>query len=520
MMNLQIAICALAALAGWFAVTRHTIQMFQQNSYRSERFLRQLRRGGIFTFRRLAMLACAACALSGIFWAAAAIAAAWAAKELRTRYKVPIVYTAPACCLFAASLALWCAISAAVWIATGSAGAALTAAFVQLCLPELPLFLLAAAAIPVQAVLNRRRLNAARSILRAHGQLTVIGITGSYGKTSTKNYLLRILSERYDTLATPGNFNTLPGVIRTIREQLKPNHRIFIVEMGAKQKGDIKEICDLVHPQIGIVTSVGEMHLETFGSVDNVRSTKFELLRSLPADGTGIVNLDSEGIAGAELPANCRIITYGMKAEGTDYRAVGADFSPRGSSFAIERRGLDAITVQTPLAGGTNILNITGAMAAADAAGVPDRNKIQAAARLQPVLHRLSVHNNNGITVLDDAYNSNPEGARTALEMVRDFKLPEGGRRIVVTPGFVELGERQYEANRQLGREIAAAADTAVVVNRLNRQAILEGLAEAGFDPRNTITADSLREAAAKLQSIVRRGDIVLYENDLPDTFK
>ena len=125
----------------------------------------------------------------------------------------------------------------------------------------------------------------------------MIGITGSYGKTSTKHYLNRILSEQFEVCMTPGSFNTTMGVIRTIREYLKPYDTVFICEMGAKQPGDIKEICDLVHPSVGIITAVGEQHLESFKTIENVQRTKFELIDSLPADGLAIVNDDFEWVA-------------------------------------------------------------------------------------------------------------------------------------------------------------------------------------------------------------------------------
>ena len=188
--------------------------------------------------------------------------------------------------------------------------------------------------------------------------LIIIGVTGSYGKTSTKNYLYRILSEKYNTLITPGNFNTLLGVVRTIREQLQPMHQVFIVEMGAKQPGDIKEICDLVHPTIGIVTSVGEMHLETFKTKENIQKTKFELIRSLPSDGLGVINADSQGIATyKDIPTNCPIVRYGIKAPEVDYRAADIRYTASGSEFAVVHGG-ERTEMHTSLMGECNVLNI------------------------------------------------------------------------------------------------------------------------------------------------------------------
>ena len=134
----------------------------------------------------------------------------------------------------------------------------------------------------------------AKRRLETMPNLTVVGITGSYGKTSVKNFMAALLAVKYNVLMTPGSYNTTMGVVRTIREMLRPSHEIFIAEMGAKQSGDIKEICDLVHPTYGILTSIGEQHLETFGSVENIVATKFELVDAIPADGMAFLNYDND----------------------------------------------------------------------------------------------------------------------------------------------------------------------------------------------------------------------------------
>jgi len=373
---------------------------------------------------------------------------------------------------------------------------------------------------PLEAFVRKRYVREASDMLKARPDLTIIGVTGSYGKTSTKNYLYRMLSEEYNVLVTPGNFNTTLGVVRTIREQLKPFHQIFIVEMGAKQVGDIKEICDLVHPSAGIVTAVGDMHLETFGSRENIQKTKFELIRALPSDGYGVINVESEGIASyADIPDHCRIDRFGIDAHRVDWRVADICYSPTGTSFRVIGPG-EPLELQTRLLGECNVLDIAGAAVLALHFGV-DRKRIrQAVAKLQQVPHRLSVSVKGGITVLDDAYNSNPEGARMALSVMRDMPVSEGGRRIVVTPGFVELGQLQYEADYALGKQAALCATDLIVVNRLNRDAICAGAAEAGMPSGRIRAVDSLAEAVQYLQQIARPGDIVLYENDLPDMFK
>lgn len=414
---------------------------------------------------------------------------------------------------------------------------------------------------PIEKAISRWYYNDAARMLREHKGLIIIGVTGSYGKTSTKNFLYRILSQKYNTLVTPGNFNTTLGVVRTIREQLQPHHQVFIVEMGAKQPGDIKEICELVHPTIGIVASVGPMHLETFGSFENIQKTKFELVRALPANGFAAINADSPGIASyADIPTHCCVLRYGVR--NGEFRAQNLSYSTRGSSFdlsyeafpalagaspagaAASPAGADSgsagatlpgaapgsasvVTMTTHLLGESNIQNIVGACAVASYLGVTPQQQKRAIAQLQQVENRLFVSRQGTVTVINDAYNSNPEGAAMALDVLRDI---QGGRKILITPGFVELGSRQEEACCELGYKSAFCADILIVVNQLNRDAIVAGARQAiakataahpvRLTEENIHCMDDLTLVFEALPHILQPDDVLLYENDLPDTFK
>ena len=504
----------------WAAVVRYDVQMFQLNSYRLERYARWFW-GGHKHIRSLIILALAVVgffANSKFLPFSAIFMLVLACREFSSKYKTPIVYTMRVKRLLFTAFLLT---SVALYLAW-----ALIPAFmpcVALLLIASPALMLAANIVnkPIEAAISRWYYNDAKRILRSMPDLTIIGITGSFGKTSTKNYLYRILSERYNVLMTPGNFNTTLGVVRTIREQLKPYHQIFIVEMGAKQAGDIKEICDLVHPTIGIVTAVGEMHLETFHSVDNIFRTKFELIDALPTDGMGVINLDSEHIASRYKQSHCTMATYGVTASNADYSAKNIVYSATQTSFDIDFRGDVRESYSTRLAGRGNILNLLAAIAVADKLNIPESLQKRAIRQIEQIEHRLSVKRlAGGVTILDDAYNSNPAGAKMALEVLRDFKLATGARRIVVTPGFVELGERQAALNRELGEQIAQACDIAVIVNFTNREALLAGLKAKGFSNEQTKVVDSLSQAQAFLATTLKMGDVVLYENDLPDSFK
>ena len=213
------------------------------------------------------------------------------------------------------------------------------------------------------------------------------------------------------------------------------------------------------------------------------------------------------------------MVGYGVEAERADYRAEQINYTPSQTTFAIKRGEALREGYSTHLAGRGNILNLLAAVAVADALNVSEALQKRAMRQIEQIEHRLSIKRTaGGITIIDDAYNSNPAGAKMALEVLRDFNT--GGRRIVVTPGFVEMGESQYRNNKALGVNIAAAADIAIVVNRVNREAIVAGLGEAGFAVEKIIQTDSFAEASAYLATTMRAGDVVLYENDLPDSFK
>ena len=508
---------AIVALLFFLMIAKYDIHMFQLASYRNSRYFRWLAPGNIITIKRLfAVAMLTAVFIPGYFgcgFAAGVTAAAWF-YCFSEKFKTPLVYTMRVKRLFATDIILFAAIAALAVLFAGAWAMAIIGA--ALVLSNFIMLLANFINTPIEKAINRYYYNDAKRIIESNRNLIVIGVTGSFGKTSTKNYLAGVLAEKYNVLVTPGNFNTLLGVIRTIREQLRPYHQVFIVEMGAKQANDIKEICDLVHPTIGIVTAVGEMHLETFKTIENIQDTKFELINSLPADGLGVINNDSHCISSYKgIKSQCKLIRYAVEADG-DYKATDVKYGANGVSFTLN----GSEQFGSRLLGVGNLLNILAATAVADYLGVPTNKQKNAIARLQPVEHRLSMKVSNGITVLDDAYNSNPQGAKMALGVLKGFAVGNSNKRIVITPGFVEMGARQAQANKELGRTIAESCDYAIVVNATNRDAIRSGIEEGGMAAEKYFLADSLNHAHAHLAQILKAGDVVLYENDLPDNFK
>lgn len=509
-------IYAIVATVLFLIVAKYDIHMFQLSSYRYSRYFRWLVPKNIVSTKRVFTFVALVAAFLPDYYALGLLAGVTTvvlAYSLKEKFKTPLVYTMRVKRLFAANILLFVAIAVLALLFAGSYAALVIS--VATVLSNIVMLLANLINTPIEKAINRHYYNDAKSIIRSHKGLIIIGVTGSFGKTSTKNYLASLLAEKYNVLVTPGNFNTLLGVIRTIREQLRPYHQVFIVEMGAKQPNDIKEICDLVEPTIGIVTAVGEMHLETFKSVENIQKTKFELIDSLPANGLGVINFDSQLIREYKGTAShCKLIKYAVEQK-ADFCATDIAYNGSGVSF---KQGDDSF--ESRLLGRGNLLNILASIAVADYLGVPRNKQRNAIARLQPVEHRLSMTRTGGLTILDDAYNSNPMGANMALEVLKNFCVGEGNKRIIVTPGFVEMGSRQAEANRELGRTIAACADYAIVVNATNREAIKAGIDEGGMSSDKVFLADSLTAARAHMATILKVGDVVLYENDLPDNFK
>lgn len=509
-------IYAVIATVIYLIVAKYDIHMFQLSSYRYSRYFRWLAPKNIISAKRtFALLAFISAFLPDYYGLGclSGVTVVALAHAIREKFKTPLVYTMRVKRLFATNTVLFAVIAILALLFTCEYAKIIIG--ITILFSNFIMLLANLINTPIEKGINRHYYNDAKNIIRSQKDLIIIGVTGSFGKTSTKNYLASLLAEKYNVLVTPGNFNTLLGVVRTIREQLRPYHQVFIVEMGAKQPNDIKEICDLVKPTIGIVTAVGEMHLETFKCVENIQKTKFELIDSLPANGIGVINFDSHLIREYKgITSHCKVLKYAVEHD-CDFKATDIVYNGSGVSF---KQGEDCF--ESRLLGQGNLLNILASIAVADHLGVPRNKQRNAIARLQPVEHRLSMSRTGGLTILDDAYNSNPMGAKMALEVLKNFSVGEGNKRIIVTPGFVEMGSRQAEANRELGRTIATCADYAIVVNATNRETIRRGIEDGGMSTDKVFLADSLTEARAHMATILKVGDVVLYENDLPDNFK
>ena len=368
---------------------------------------------------------------------------------------------------------------------------------------------------PYEAKVNAGFFKSAKQKIRKHPHLITIGITGSFGKTNVKFILRDMLSKRYKVLATPASFNTAMGISRVVNDDLTDEHEIFIAEMGATHVGDIKELVELVRPRYGILTSVGKRHLDTFGSLENIASTKYELIQGLPREG-GFAVFGSGDDYIDRLYAMCKKdkcrVSIDPKA-GADVWAEGIAYSERGTSFALCLADGTRAKCLTPLLGSYNIKNILLAAALALRLDTPLSDITEAISALKPIEHRLQLTAEE-LNVIDDTLNEDPDGAFEALRVLA--QMP--GRRIVVTPGMGDLGSQETDINYALGTVMADCADAVILVGSSNGQrGLRRGLQQSRF-PRSMLHfVDDMDDASELLEEISESGDTVLFESHVPD---
>jgi UDP-N-acetylmuramoyl-tripeptide--D-alanyl-D-alanine ligase len=542
------------------------LHLFQLEHYEGARLMLWLRRRGELIEPRelggLALLFAGAVAArsSGSGWLAGALLllvipfGALGVGDWRREAVKPLVLTGRAKRLLVTSLAPPALLTlAALALAIGGLSTAALAVLLGLGLLLLagaPWTLLAAnlAQRPVQGEINRRYVQRARRSLGEWGPL-VVGITGSYGKTTTKFCVGGVLAADRPTLVTPESYNSFLGIIRTVNERLRPDHRAFVVEMGMFRRGDIAELCELVRPTVGVITAIGPMHLERLGSIEQIAAAKGELLDALPEGGHFVTNAHDPRCLELAARASVPVTLFGiLDADHSDTAVAAASptelapaSTPQDSPksrpdvqvIASDLRLLDGHTtfqlqldgphsprhaVSAGLLGRHNVLNLLAAAAVGRVLDIEPGRIVEGLAQVEAPAHRLQpIHNRRaGIVVIDDAYNSNPEGAASALEVLREHPAT---RRLLVTPGMVELGELEDELNRRFGEHAGAVCDLVILVGPARTVPIREGLLAAGMDAADVHVVQDIAEATTLLGRLTRAGDVVLFENDLPDTY-
>ncbi len=360
---------------------------------------------------------------------------------------------------------------------------------------------------PFEQINNARYVKKARRALD-NPYLIKIAITGSYGKTSVKNILKAMLETKYGVVATEGNYNTPLGIAKSVKN-IDGYTDVFIAEFGARHTGDIKKLAKIVAPKYAVITGVTSQHLETFKTLDAIYAEKFSLLGFLPSDGAGVVNRN--GVErDISLPCGCEYVggkDDRVKIEDIKLSAVGSSFK-----LIIDKK---AYAAETKLLGAHNLDNIAVAAALAVRLNVPPEKIIFAIKNLKVVPHRLQAIKNGGVTVIDDTYNANPVGVAEALAVLKQFE----GRKIVITPGMVELGEREGEENRSFGEKIAEVADLVILIGGSRADKILSGLCGKGFAEKRILRYPRLTDAERDFPKLFGAGDVVIFINDLPDIY-
>lgn len=369
--------------------------------------------------------------------------------------------------------------------------------------------------VPFEILNHHRYILKAKKKLKKYPNLIKIGITGSFGKTTCKNILNVMLSQKYEVCVSPHSFNTPMGLTKVVLDYLKPNHEVLIAEMGARKRGEIAELCRIINPQHGILTSIGTQHLLSFGSEQNIALGKYELIQSLPKSGIAVFNKDNINSHPLYQKTTLAKKWVSVSDDTADCYAKNITVSNEGSAFDLVI-GTEEIACKTALLGVHNLQNILLCACFAKEMGLSMQQIAAAIALLKPIAHRLELIQSNGLTILDDSYNASVEGVRAALDVLSSFKQSE---KIVVTPGLIELGKLEDIENEKFGNQIASVATKVIIVNKTNLESIKKGLLDKEFNPEHIFEAETLAHAQIILSKIATNDSIILFENDLPDNY-
>lgn len=370
--------------------------------------------------------------------------------------------------------------------------------------------------LPFEELNKIAHINKAKKKLRKYPYLIKIGITGSYGKTSVKYILNSMLSNKYNVCMSPHSYNTPMGLCRVVDKYLEPYHEVLIAEMGANACGDINFLCQMIEPKMGVITGVGNQHLRTFYSINNIKNTKFELVKFVEKQNDGfMVFSDDNAIVSNEFYPKCKCDKVLVKMSENDFlyaKDIEKDIS--GTKFNLVYQNKE-YACSTVLVGEHNVKNILIAAALALKLEVDIKDIVLSIRDLDFVAHRLEVKKVGDYIVLDDSFNSSVQGYQSALDVLS----LSTGKKIIVTPGLVELGREEKTANITFGQQIAKVCDVCIVVNEANATQIIEGIKSVEDSGVEIIQAVNLDDAKIKLAKIVEKDAVVLFENDLPDNY-
>lgn len=365
-------------------------------------------------------------------------------------------------------------------------------------------------AYPIEWGIQKYYIEDAKGILKQNKDIIKVGIVGSYGKTSTKNILYLLLSTKYYCLKSKGSYNNMMGNTLTIRKELKRVHELFLCEMGSDHLYEIKKLMHFIEPQYVVITSIGDQHIKTFKTQENIIQEKTSPLLYLRKVDVAFLNLDNKYIYANKDKGECRKITFGKNLE-SDYCVQEINVYEWGSSFKIFHKE-EEVELKTTLLGYYNIMNIVGSVAVAHFLGVSFKEIQKYVENLKPIEHRLQSIKKNHYTLIDNAYNSNSLSFNNSLSILKKIEKYT----IFVTPGVIDFQDNE-KMNEQLMSEIDEQIDEVIIVGYQNRRALLQGLKNKKY--LNYKIMDTMEEALAYVDALERDSFVVLIENDIDKDF-
>lgn len=363
---------------------------------------------------------------------------------------------------------------------------------------------------PLTVLMRWRIIKRAIKKRESFENLSVIGITGSYGKSSTKEFLKFILSKEFKVVSTEKNENSEMGISECILNQIKEEHEIFICEMGAYNRGGIKLLCNIAKPKVGMLIGINNQHLATFGSQKNIVRGKFELFDSLPMEGLAVLNWDSELIRN-NFKSEINSIKYSV-SERQDIWAEDIKGGKEGISFKAVFKTGESISLSININGVHNISNLLAAIAVAKRLGMDLENIASRVKEMDSSVGGMRFKKFNGFDVIDATYSSNWNGIVSHLEYLKNWE----GKKIMVMPCLIELGSEGKETHRKMGKKIGEVCDLAIITSRDYLSELRKGAVESGMKKENIIFMDNGEEILKKLSSFAKEGDVVLLESRVP----
>ncbi len=360
---------------------------------------------------------------------------------------------------------------------------------------------------PIENKVRLYYINEAKKIVEEHRKLIKITTIGSYGKTSTKNFIYSLLCRHKYTLKSDGSYNNLMGNTITIRKHLKPIHEVLVCEMGSDHVGEIKELMNFIEPQYVVLTSIGNQHLETFKTQHNIIKEKTSCLYEMKENDVAFLNVDDLYIYENKDRGVCKKITFGQHVS-ADYRLMNYEFNNSGACFSIKFKQ-EIILFETSLLGYFNIMNLVASISVAHHLGVNFKEIQQLIPMIEPVTHRLEMIKKKRYTLIDNAFNSNEKSFHNSLDILQRMNQ----RTILITPGLIDL-KYNDQINEDLLCEACTKVDEIVLVGYLNREAMLKGINKGSCKCFKVV--DTMELALRYVELIKEENYVVLIENDIP----